>query len=301
MTLNVGQPAPDLTVEAYVLGEPQPCPISLSALRGQWVVLFFYPRDFTFVCPTELQAFARLHPQFLAEQAVVLGASTDSYHCHKAWFETDPRLQDVAYPIIADTTHALADALGVLGDDGAALRGTFIIDPEGVVRHVQVNDLDVGRNVEETLRLLRAFRTGERCPAAWTPGQETLGKAPPPMRAAEEAEAITRVTDETMAEVLEAEWAILVLTKRDCGYCAAYQAGIEGLLARGELEDMVIGKLVLDERGATRFKRDNPWLADGEVLPYTVLYRRGARIDGFAGSSAAYLREWLATGLAPAA
>ena len=301
MTLRVGKSAPETTVEAYVRGEPRPRPVSLPALRGQWVVLFFYPEDFTFVCPTEIQAFARLHDQFLAEQAVVLGASTDSYHCHKAWFETDPRLQDVAYPVIADTAHALAEAFGVLGDDGTALRGTFIIDPTGVVRHVQVNDLDVGRNVDETLRLLGAFRTGERCPAAWAPGQETLGKAPPPAHIGAEAGAIARVADETMAEVLEAEQAILILTKSDCGYCAAYQAGIAGLQARGELDGFAVRKLVLDERGATRFKRDNAWLADVEVLPYTVLYRRGERIAGFAGSSAAYLREWLGSALPAAA
>ncbi|MDP9472282.1 MAG: peroxiredoxin [Chloroflexota bacterium] len=174
MAVRVGQPAPDLTVAAYVRGEPQPGQLRLSSLRGQWVVLFFYPRDFTFVCPTEIVAFARLHDGFLAEQAVVLGASTDSWEAHKAWFESDPRLAEVAYPVLADTAHALSSAFDVLLADGRALRGTFILDPEGVIRHVQVNDLDVGRNVEETLRLLRALRTGELCPEAWEPGKATL-------------------------------------------------------------------------------------------------------------------------------
>jgi alkyl hydroperoxide reductase subunit AhpC len=301
MTLSVGNVVPELTVEAYARGQPQPRLISLPALRGQWVVLFFYPRDFTFVCPTEIQAFARLHDQFLAEQAVVVAASTDSYHAHKAWFETDPRLQDVVYPVIADTAHALSEAFGVLGDDGAALRGTFIVDPAGVLRHLQVNDLDVGRNIDETLRLLRALRTGERCPAAWTPGEDTLGSTPFPIHIFTETPTISRVMDETMTEVLEADRAILVLTKSDCGYCAAYQAGIEGLLARDELDGLAVRKLVLDERGVVRFKRDNPWLAGVDVLPYTVLYRRGERIGGFAGSNAAYLLEWLGTVLPTAA
>jgi peroxiredoxin (alkyl hydroperoxide reductase subunit C) len=261
------------------------------------VVLFFYPRDFTFVCPTEIQAFARLHVQFTAEQAVVLAASTDSYHCHKAWYETDQRLREVAYPVLADTAHVLSHAFGVLADDGAARRATFIVDPFGVVRHLQVNDLDVGRNVEETLRLLRALRTGERCPASWMPGETTLGPAPPRVRVGPAAGTIARVTAETMAEVLAAERALLILAKGDCGHCAAYQAAIAEMLARGELEDIAVRTLVLDERGARDFKRTNPWLAEVEVLPYTVLYRRGERIAGFAGSSAAFLRERLASAL----
>lgn len=182
MTLSVSKSAPEVVVEAYVRGEPHPHPISLAALRGQWIVLFFYPYDFSLVCPTEIQAFARLHNQFVAEEAVVLGASTDSYYCHQAWFNTDPRLQDVAYPVLADTSRALSEGFDVVADDGTALRATFIVDPSGVVRHLQVNDLEVGRNVEETLRLLQAMRTGERCPVAWTPGQETLGKLPTPLQ-----------------------------------------------------------------------------------------------------------------------
>jgi peroxiredoxin (alkyl hydroperoxide reductase subunit C) len=163
-----------MTVEAYVPGEAEPRSLSLADYQGRWVVLFFYPRDFTFVCPTEIQGFARLHDEFLREHAVVLGASTDSYFSHKAWYESDARLAAVRYPVIADSSHALSREFGVLLPDGAALRGTFIIDPDGIVRHLLVNDLDVGRNVDETLRLLRALRTGELCPEAWQPGQATL-------------------------------------------------------------------------------------------------------------------------------
>ena len=136
--------------------------------------MFFYPRDFTFVCPTELQALARLHGAFTWEGALVLAASTDSYHAHRAWFEADPRLREAAYPVIADPGHRLSTAYGVLTEEGAALRGTFILDPEGILRHALVNDLDVGRNVEETLRTLRALKTGALCPVAWQPGQPTL-------------------------------------------------------------------------------------------------------------------------------
>ena len=174
MSVRVRKSLPDFEVEAYVRGESKPRTFKLSQLRGKWAVLFFYPRDFTFVCPTEIQAFARLHGQFEQEQAVIVGASTDSYYCHKAWFESDPQLKEVAFPVIADTSHKMSEAFDVLLEDGSALRGSFIIDPEGVVRHIQINDLDVGRNVDETLRLLRALRTGELCQASWSPGQSTL-------------------------------------------------------------------------------------------------------------------------------
>ena len=172
--LALGRSAPHVVADAYVRGVERPQHTALTDHAGKWVVLFFYPRDFTFICPTEIEAFARLHARFTLEDAVVLGASTDSYYCHKAWYETDPRLAGVEYPVIADSAHELSAALGVLRPDGAAMRATFISDPAGIVRHILVNDLDVGRNPEETLRTLQALRTGARCPVSWRPGQPTL-------------------------------------------------------------------------------------------------------------------------------
>ena len=174
MSTTVGRSAPHVVVDAYVRGMDHAQRIALADYAGKWAVLFFYPRDFTFVCPTEIEAFARLHGRFVREGAVVLGASTDSYYCHKAWYESDRRLAVVDYPVLADTSLALASALGVLRDDGTAMRATFIVDPDGIVRHIQVNDLDVGRNPEETLRTLQALRTGQLCPVSWRPGQPTL-------------------------------------------------------------------------------------------------------------------------------
>jgi alkyl hydroperoxide reductase subunit AhpC len=174
MALRVGEPAPDYRVEAYERGERGPTSFSLSDHRGTWVVLFFYPRDFTFICPTELAAFAERHDDFLDDRAVVIGASTDSYFSHKAWFESDPRLADVRYPVIADTAHELSRSYGVLLDNGATHRATFIIDPTGLLLHMSVNEHDVGRSVDEVLRILKAFRTGALCPADWTPGEATL-------------------------------------------------------------------------------------------------------------------------------
>jgi alkyl hydroperoxide reductase subunit AhpC len=174
MSLRVGQFVPDHSVQAYVRGQGAPSEFALSSHRGRWVVLFFYPRDFTFICPTELAAFAERHKDFLGERAVVIGASTDSYYSHKAWFESDPRLAGVDYPVIADTAHELGRSFDVLLDDGATHRATFIIDPTGTLLHMSVNEHDVGRSVDEVLRILRAFRTGALCPADWGPGKATL-------------------------------------------------------------------------------------------------------------------------------
>lgn len=174
MAIQVGERAPHYAVEAYVRGTVGPQGVSLAGERGRWVVLFFYPRDFTFVCPTELQEIARLQGEFERLGAAVLAASTDSFYVHRAWFTSEPRLAGVRYPVIADTTHGLAEEFGVLLEDGASLRATFIIDPEGVVRHQSVSDHSVGRNIGEVLRVLEALQTGELCPVGWVPGEPTL-------------------------------------------------------------------------------------------------------------------------------
>jgi peroxiredoxin (alkyl hydroperoxide reductase subunit C) len=174
--ITVGSTVPPLVLEGYRRDEPEAIPCTLAG-HDRWLVLFFYPRDFTFICPTELAAFAELEADFAAEDADVVAASTDSYWSHKAWLETHPMLARVDYPILADTAHELARAFGVLTADGSALRGTFIIDPAGVVRHASITDQSVGRSPEETLRVLQALRTGELCPVGWRPGKPTLSLA----------------------------------------------------------------------------------------------------------------------------
>ncbi len=174
MSVKVGKAAPEFEAEAWVHGAHGPRHVTLAEYRGKWVVLFFYPRDFTFICPTEIAAFGNIEEDFVAEGAALIGASTDSFYSHKAWFESHPQLQQVRYPVLADTSQQVSAAYDVLLEDGATLRGTFIIDPEGITRHISINDLDVGRNVEETLRVLKALRTGELCPQGWQPGQATL-------------------------------------------------------------------------------------------------------------------------------
>lgn len=171
--LQVGHPTPYFDEMAYAGGEFKR--VRLADYAGKWVVLFFYPRDFTFVCPTEIRGFATHEKEFTDKNAVVIGASTDSEHSHKAWFERD--LPMVKFPVLADTAHRVSRAYGVLLEDtGEALRGTFIIDPDGVLKYVVISDLNVGRSVKETLRVLEALQTGERCPIEWEPGSSTLGK-----------------------------------------------------------------------------------------------------------------------------
>lgn len=171
---RLGEKVENFTADAYVSGEFKK--ISLDDYKGKWVVVFFYPLDFTFICPTEIKEFAKLQKDFEEANAVILGASTDSLHSHKAWFERD--LPEVKYPVIADTTHKVSRIFNVLKEDqGIAYRGTFIIDPEGYLRYSVISDLSVGRSVKETLRVVKALQTGELCPVEWEPGKQTLGKA----------------------------------------------------------------------------------------------------------------------------
>ena len=171
---KIGEKAPDFEETAYVNGEMKK--IKLSDYKGKWLVLFFYPLDFTFVCPTEIKGFSSAQKDFEKLGAVIIGASTDSAHSHKAWLQRD--LPDVKFPILADTSHRVSIAYGVLKEDaGIANRGTFIIDPNGILRYAVVSDLGVGRSIKETLRVLQALQTGELCPAEWAPGAKTLGKA----------------------------------------------------------------------------------------------------------------------------
>jgi alkyl hydroperoxide reductase subunit AhpC len=163
--------APEFKAKAYVAGQFKD--ISLKDYQGKWVCLFFYPLDFTFVCPTEIVGYAELDAKFKEAGCELLACSTDSHFSHKAWFERD--LKTVKFPVLADTSHEISKAYGVLlENEGIALRGTFLIDPKGVLQHMTVNALSIGRSPEETLRTLQAAKTGELCPAGWKPGQATL-------------------------------------------------------------------------------------------------------------------------------
>lgn len=152
--------------------------VTQESFPGKWKVVFFWPMDFTFVCPTEIAEFGRRHFDFVDRDAQVLGASTDTHYVHLAWRKAHPDLKALPFPMLADTKRELAAALGILHRDaGVALRATFIVDPQGIIRHVSVNDLSVGRNVEEILRVLDALQTDELCPCNWKKGEPTLNAA----------------------------------------------------------------------------------------------------------------------------
>lgn len=172
--LQLNKPAPDFTIAYYQKGlKDDFSETSLGDYKGKWVVLFFYPRDFTFVCPTEINGFAKHADEFKKIDTAILAASTDSVHSHKAWFERD--LKEVGFPILADTSHELSRSYEVLNEqNGESERGTFIIDPEGNLRYIVVSDGNVGRSVEETLRVVKALQTGGLCPVDWEPGQANL-------------------------------------------------------------------------------------------------------------------------------
>jgi peroxiredoxin (alkyl hydroperoxide reductase subunit C) len=145
---------------------------------GRWKVLFLWPMDFTFVCPTEIAEFNKREKDFADRDTQLLGASTDTHHVHLAWRKSHADLRGLTYPMLADTKRELSTALGILHkEDGVPLRATFIVDPEGVIRHVSVNDLNVGRSVDEVLRVLDALQTDELCPCNWKKGEPTLDAA----------------------------------------------------------------------------------------------------------------------------
>jgi alkyl hydroperoxide reductase subunit AhpC len=172
--VKVGNPAPGFTLEAVAAEEFKS--ISLSDYRGRWVVLFFYPLDFTLVCPTEIRGFNAALPRLRELNAEVLAISVDSKYSHLAWIKRGD-LGKLEFPLLSDFNKAVARGYGILDEEsGAAQRGLFIIDPEGNIQYLVVHNGDVGRSVEETLRILSALQTGELCPLGWKPGQKTLKK-----------------------------------------------------------------------------------------------------------------------------
>jgi peroxiredoxin (alkyl hydroperoxide reductase subunit C) len=178
--LTVGDRFPDFELQSVVSLEPgkEFRPIRTGGHTGRWKVVFFWPMDFTFVCPTEIAEFGHRAADFDERKADVLGVSTDTHYVHLAWRQNHPALKTLPLPMLADTKRELSNALGILDkQEGVPLRATFIVDPEGVIRHVVVNDLNVGRNVDETLRVLDALQTGELCPCNWMPGEPTLDAA----------------------------------------------------------------------------------------------------------------------------
>jgi len=175
---KVGKPAPDFTMPSTKNMETLAEPVKLSDYKGKWLVLLFYPLDFTFVCPTELTAFSDRLDELNGVGAEVIGISTDSVHSHRAWIKT-PRdkngIEGLKYPLASDVGGKLARAYNILVEEAnIALRGLYIINPDGVLQYAVVHDLNIGRSVDETLRVLQGLQTGGLCSADWKPGQANL-------------------------------------------------------------------------------------------------------------------------------
>ncbi|HVY93491.1 MAG TPA: peroxiredoxin [Bryobacteraceae bacterium] len=175
--LGVGDRFPQFSLDATVSTDPKSAfkTITDEDYKGKWKVYFFWPKDFTFVCPTEIAAFGKLNSDFADRDAQILGGSTDSEFVHLAWRTHHADLKDLPFPMLADIKRELCQALGILDRNaGVAQRATFVVDPEGIIRFVSVNDLSVGRNPQEVLRVLDALQTDELCPCNWQKGEAVL-------------------------------------------------------------------------------------------------------------------------------
>ena len=175
--LSVGNKFPEFSLKAAVSNDVKDAflEVNNSTYSGKWLVVFFWPKDFTFVCPTEIAEFGRLNKEFADRDAQVLGASTDSEFVHLAWRQNHKDLNNLPFPMLADIKRELSSNLGIIDAvEGVAQRATFIVDPQGVIRFVMVTDLSVGRNVKEVIRVLDALQSDELCPCNWQKGEETI-------------------------------------------------------------------------------------------------------------------------------
>jgi len=184
--VSIGESIPDYQFEVFQNNESRVA--KFSDYRGKWLVIFFYPGDFTFVCPTELEEMANLYTRFQEIGTEVLSMSTDSVFVHKAWHDTSPAIKKIVFPMGADPSGKVAGAFGTLieggdmdfvEDEGLSRRGTFIVDPKGVLRTIEIHDNSIGRSAKETLRKIQAAQfveknPGQVCPAGWEPGEDTL-------------------------------------------------------------------------------------------------------------------------------
>lgn len=175
--LTIGDKFPDFSVTGVVSTDPKTAfqPFDQKSDKGKWKLVFFWPKDFTFVCPTEIAGFGKLKGDFADRDTVIWGASTDSEFVHLAWRQNHADLKNLPFVMLADTNRRLSQALGILDEEaGVAKRATYLVDPEGVIRFVYVTDMSVGRNPQEVLRVLDALQTDELCPCNWQKGEDTL-------------------------------------------------------------------------------------------------------------------------------
>lgn len=175
--LGIGKKFPQFKLKAVKGTDPKTAftEVSNDSYKGRWLLVFFYPKDFTFVCPTEIKGFGDLNKDFAARETQVLGVSTDNEFAHLAWMQQKDELKNLPFPLLSDIRRDLSEELGILDDvEKVANRATYIVDPTGIIRFVSVNDGSVGRNPKEVLRVLDALQTDELCPCNWEKGQDTI-------------------------------------------------------------------------------------------------------------------------------
>lgn len=175
--IGVGQPFPAFKMQATVSTDVKTAfkEIDNKSYKDKWLVVFFWPKDFTFICPTEIAEFGKMNKEYNDRDAQILGCSTDSEFVHMAWRQHKEELKNLPFPMLADVKRELSTALGIIDpNEGVAQRATYIVDPQGIVRFVMVMDMEVGRNVKEVLRVLDALQTDEKCPCNWQKGEPTL-------------------------------------------------------------------------------------------------------------------------------
>lgn len=177
--LTVGDKFPSFSMKAVTNNDSLDFPtISNDSYKGKWLCVFFWPKDFTFVCPTEISSFGKLNGEFSDRDCQILGASTDSEFVHLAWRKDHSDLNSLPFPMLADVKRELTSELGILHkEEGVAMRATYLVDPDGIIRYATVTDMNVGRNTQEVLRVLDALQTDELCPCNWNKGQDTLQAA----------------------------------------------------------------------------------------------------------------------------
>lgn len=178
--LTIGNKFPEFKMTAVVSSEQATAfqDVTNATYEGKWMVVFAWPKDFTFVCPTEIAAFGKANRDFADRDAQVLGMSTDSEFVHLAWRQNHKDLNDLPFPMLSDIKRELSNQLGIINEEaGVCNRATFIVDPQGIIRYVSVNDLNVGRNTDEVLRVLDALQTDELCPCNWQKGEDVLKAA----------------------------------------------------------------------------------------------------------------------------
>lgn len=172
--LEIGQPFPKFSLKAVTENQGMKI-INEKSYPQKWLIIFFWPKDFTFVCPTELIAFAKMRKEFEQRNAQILGMSIDSEYVHLAWRQNNSRIKDIPFPMLSDIKRELSLALGILNpNEGVSERATYIVDPKGIIRFIMVTDLKVGRNPKEVLRILDALQTDKLCPCQWEKGDQTL-------------------------------------------------------------------------------------------------------------------------------